>query len=169
MYFFTKYYKSVVMLYCHCAWSLILELGHMHYKKFKKKKKKKSFDIPDADELGTTTVVNGTLNCSDVAPYLIIINAFLMRRLPLWLCTCEAQSAIHETLQQYTWQPNLITHYISWREKSKPETTDTSHVRRELVIIVQNDADQSISACHYFQFSVVKQGRQWPSNRTEEK
>jgi len=40
-------------------------------------------DIPDADELGTTTVVNGTLNCSDVAPYLIIINAFLMRRLPL--------------------------------------------------------------------------------------
>ena len=60
-------------------------------------------------------------------------------------------------------------HYISWLEKCKPETTDTSHVGRELVIIVQNGADQSINACHYFQFSVVKQGRQSPSNRTEEK
>ena len=33
---------------------------------------------------------------------IIIINAFLMRWIPLWLYMCEAESAIHETLQQYT-------------------------------------------------------------------
>ena len=36
------------------------------------------------------------------AVIVIIINAFLMRRVPLWLFICEAQSAVHETLQQYT-------------------------------------------------------------------
>ena len=36
----------------------------------------------------------------------IIINTFLMRRIPLWLYMCEAQSAVHETLQQYTAQFN---------------------------------------------------------------
>ena len=33
---------------------------------------------------------------------IIIINAYVMRRILLRLYMCEAQSAIHETLQQYT-------------------------------------------------------------------
>ena len=40
----------------------------------------------------------------------IIINAFLMCGLSLWLYMCEAQGAIHETLQQYTIQFNNALH-----------------------------------------------------------
>ena len=31
----------------------------------------------------------------------LIVNAFLMRRIPPWLYMCEAQSVVHESLQQY--------------------------------------------------------------------
>lgn len=43
---------------------------------------------------------------------LIIINDFFMCRIPLWLYTCETQSAMHETLQQYTIWFNWIMYYI---------------------------------------------------------
>ena len=43
-----------------------------------------------------------TLTCFGISAVIIIINAFLMRWIPLWLYMCEAQSATHETLHQYT-------------------------------------------------------------------
>ena len=45
-----------------------------------------------------------------------------MCRIPLWLCMCEAQSTIHETIQQYTTSYNNALH-ISLNPSSSPAST----------------------------------------------
>ena len=81
-----------------------------------------------------------------IIPIIIIINAFLMRRIPLWLHMWDAESAIHETLQQSTTylimhcishsilSPSLHPHtrtptptYAQFRNTSLPPSLSTSH------------------------------------------
>ena len=62
-------------------------------------------------KLWTGPVVHLKNSCSTLREFepttfqfalIIITNAFLMHWIPLWLYMCEAESTMHETLQQYT-------------------------------------------------------------------
>ena len=66
------------------------------------------------------------LHCLKQIIIIIIINAFQMSRNALWLYVCEAQSVIHETVQQYTtWFNNAL--HISLCHSSSPATTTRAH------------------------------------------
>ena len=59
--------------------------------------------VPSLSELTLRLLFKAIHNTGeDITRFIAIMNAFLMCQIPLWLCVCDAESAIHETWQQYT-------------------------------------------------------------------